>query len=252
MQRIATREDILKWADEIRAGGGKKYIPLSKEDQFALANFIATVRGNPSALALGGNATRAIDRRHEDMVQYAQQEAVEGTPQGENGLKNAAPNDTRFRPQGLERQVSSECQSWVGQPTCKPTGFCRGYLTVESCVTECCEGGKGKDRVTAEGMAANIPEDKPSDERMTDENTVSAEDEPKTAKATMTRGYALHRAGFTTQQAYDKFLEWAKDHKGESSVMDFSTGQKSVSAAFAYWLAEIIEVDVPAVERAVG
>jgi hypothetical protein len=63
------------------------------------------------------------------MVQYAQQEAVEGTPQGENSLKNAAPNDTRFRPQGLERQASSECQSLVGQPTCKPTGFSRGYLT---------------------------------------------------------------------------------------------------------------------------
>ena len=92
--------------------------------------FIATARGNPSALALGGIATRAIDRRHEDMVQYAQQEAAEGTPQGENGLKNAAPNDTRFRPQGLERQASSERQSWVGQPTCKPTGFSHGYLTL--------------------------------------------------------------------------------------------------------------------------
>ena len=44
-------------------------------------------------------------------------------------MKHAAPNDTRFRPQGLERQASSECQSWVGQPTCKPTGFSRGYLT---------------------------------------------------------------------------------------------------------------------------
>ena len=44
-------------------------------------------------------------------------------------MKNAAPNDTRFRPQGLERQASSECQSWVGQPTCKPTGFSRVYLT---------------------------------------------------------------------------------------------------------------------------
>ena len=34
--------------------------------------------------------------------------------------------------------------------------------------------------------------------------------------------------------------------------MDFSNGQKSVSAAFAYWLAEIIAVDVPVVERTVG
>lgn len=82
---------------------------------------IATARGNPKALALGRIATRAIDRRYEDMVQYAQQEAGKGTPRGENSLKNPAPNDTRFRPQGLERQASSECQSWVGQPTCKPT-----------------------------------------------------------------------------------------------------------------------------------
>ena len=42
--------------------------------------FIATARGNPSASALGGIATRAIDRRHENMVQCATQEAVEGTP----------------------------------------------------------------------------------------------------------------------------------------------------------------------------
>ena len=47
-------------------------------------------------------------------------------------MKNAAPNDTRFRPQGLERQASSECQSLVGQPTCKPTGFSRGYLTQDN------------------------------------------------------------------------------------------------------------------------
>ena len=63
------------------------------------------------------------------MVHSTIQEAGEGTPQGENGLKNPAPNDTRFRLRGLGRQVLSGDQSWVGQPTCKPTGFSRGYLT---------------------------------------------------------------------------------------------------------------------------
>ena len=61
----------------------------------------------------------------------------------------------------------------------------------------------------------------------------------------MTRAYAYHRAGFDVQQAYDKFLEWCKGHPKSKEVMDFSTGHKSVDAAFAYWLGEIITVDVP-------
>ena len=61
----------------------------------------------------------------------------------------------------------------------------------------------------------------------------------------MTRAYAYHRAGFDVQQAYDKFLEWCKVHPKSKEVMDFSTGHKSVDAAFAYWLGEIITVDVP-------
>ena len=122
--------------DALRNTARKMFSSKSDEPQKSLGRdvpakrpFIATARGNPSASALGGIATKAIDRRHENKVQYATQEAAEGTPQGENGLKYAAPNDTRFRPQGLEWQASSECQSWVGQPTCKPTGFSRGYLT---------------------------------------------------------------------------------------------------------------------------
>ncbi|MGN0130689.1 MAG: hypothetical protein ACI4CE_07375 [Methanomethylophilus alvi] len=62
---------------------------------------------------------------------------------------------------------------------------------------------------------------------------------------TMMRGYALHRAGFTVQQAYDKFLEWSKGHPKEASVMDFSTGVRSANAAFAYWLAETTSVEFP-------
>lgn len=67
----------------------------------------------------------------------------------------------------------------------------------------------------------------------------------KTTTATMMRSYALHRAGYTVQQAYDEFLKWSKEHPKEATVMDFSTGVKSNNAAFAYWLAEIISVEVP-------
>ena len=76
-------------------------------------------------------------------------------------------------------------------------------------------------------------------------DSVTAPLEPPTSKATMTRAYAYHRAGFDVQQAYDKFLEWCKEHPKCKEVMDFSTGHKSVDAAFAYWLGEIITVDVP-------
>ena len=67
----------------------------------------------------------------------------------------------------------------------------------------------------------------------------------KLSTATMTRAYAYHRAGLDVQQAYDRFLEWCEDHPKGKEVMDFSTGHKSVDAAFAYWLGEIITVDVP-------
>ena len=66
-----------------------------------------------------------------------------------------------------------------------------------------------------------------------------------TQKAIMTRSYAYHRAGFDAQQVFDKFLEWCKEHPKSNEVMDFSTGRKSSDAAFAYWLAELITVDVP-------
>lgn len=68
-----------------------------------------------------------------------------------------------------------------------------------------------------------------------------------TTAAQMMRSYALHRAGYTVQQAYDEFLKWSKEHPKEATVMDFSTGVKSNNAAFAYWLAEIISVEVPTI-----
>lgn len=42
--------------------------------------------------------------------------------------------------------------------------------------------------------------------------------------------------GCDAQQAFDKFLSWCKHHPKEKEVMDFSTGEMSVAAAFAYWL----------------
>ena len=74
------------------------------------------------------------------------------------------------------------------------------------------------------------------------------EDEPikaVTTTANVTRGYAYHRSGCTAQEAYDKFLTWGKEHPKDISVMDFATGNKSSAAAFAYWLHEIIKVEVP-------
>ena len=77
------------------------------------------------------------------------------------------------------------------------------------------------------------------------------EDKPikgTTTTATVTRGYAYHRSGCTAQEAYDKFLTWGKDHPKDTSVMDFATGNKSSAAAFAYWLHELIKVEVGSAE----
>lgn len=65
----------------------------------------------------------------------------------------------------------------------------------------------------------------------------------------MTRGYAYHRARFTAQETFDKFLEAVKEGKAEAKVMDFSTGRQSTDASFAYWLAETIEVGLPPMVR---
>lgn len=60
-----------------------------------------------------------------------------------------------------------------------------------------------------------------------------------------TRMYVLHKAGISTQQAYDRYLAWAKEHPKDAVVMDFSTGVKSNVAGFAYWLGE----EIPFEER---
>ena len=68
---------------------------------------------------------------------------------------------------------------------------------------------------------------------------------PTATTVTMTRGYVYHQMGLDAQQTFDKFLAWGKDHPKEMSVMDFSTGRKSTDAAFAYWLNEIMSVNIP-------
>lgn len=91
----------------------------------------------------------------------------------------------------------------------------------------------------------------PQVERDEEPKTEPWEDKPikgTTTTATVTRGYAYHRSGCTAQEAYDKFLTWGKDHPKDTSVMDFATGNKSSAAAFAYWLHELIKVEVGSAE----
>ena len=103
---------------------------------------------------------------------------------------------------------------------------------------------------TAVGTTDEKPQATPADSPTIGYSSSSG-GKPTTATATMMRSYALHHAGFTVQQAYDKFLEWSKEHPKEATVMDFSTGVKSANAAFAYWLAEIISVEVPTSVRTI-
>lgn len=129
----------------------------------------------------------------------------------------------------------------VGEDTSKPDEVNKAYVPPTKT-----EQPPTSTSTTAVGTA----EDKPKVEEakpITSGQSSSADAKP-TSTATMMRSYALHRAGATVQQAYDKFLKWAQGNQKEASVMDFSTGRKSTSAAFAYWLSEIISVEVPTTE----
>lgn len=168
MNNIKNEKDVLEWAELIVNSKGDKYVPLSKADMYAIAQFVVTYA--PSAPLEDVPPPPSAPKEEDDEPPKATATAVE-----------------KDKPYVEERQ---------------PTG---------------------------EGMSVSS----------------TATREP-TQKVTMTRGYALHHAQFTTQQAYDKFLEWSKEHPKEGSVMDFSTGVKSTNAAFAYWLMENIVVEVPA------
>ena len=122
-----------------------------------------------------------------------------------------------------------------------------GNLTEDLEVKDDTQPPQAKEPSPDKDIAVETSDEKPSIEEVkplkTDTTTTTVN--PATTKATMTRGYALHRAGFSTQAAYDEFLKWSKEHPKEGMVMDFSTGVKSSNAAFAYWLMENIVLEVP-------
>lgn len=66
--------------------------------------------------------------------------------------------------------------------------------------------------------------------------------ETETRKIEMSMGCALHLKGKDAQQAYDQYLDAVKNHPKAKNVMDFSTGQSSSFAAFAYWLNQPVTV----------
>lgn len=68
--------------------------------------------------------------------------------------------------------------------------------------------------------------------------------ETETRKIEMSMGCALHLKGKDAQQAYDQYLDAVKNHPKAKNVMDFSTGQSSSFAAFAYWLNQPVTVVV--------
>ena len=92
------------------------------------------------------------------------------------------------------------------------------------------------------GVPKPSPAPNPEQEATTQEQNQNELKHPPMMK--MTRGVAFHFSGFTAQQAFDKFLEETKGKNDMSKVMDFSTGRQSVDAAFAYWLNEILNVNI--------
>lgn len=68
--------------------------------------------------------------------------------------------------------------------------------------------------------------------------------ETGTRKIEMSMGCALHLKGKDAQQAYDQYLDAVKNHPKAKNVMDFSTGQASTFAAFAYWLNQPVSVEI--------
>lgn len=74
--------------------------------------------------------------------------------------------------------------------------------------------------------------------------TPLVQDQVMPQKMKMSRGAAYHLAGTSAQKAFDEFLKWSNEHPQEACVMDFSNGQKSIAAAYAYWLHEIMDVSL--------
>lgn len=70
-----------------------------------------------------------IDKMGKDMIQYEVQKAIQGTPQGETVLKDSLEATPTFVRKDLSSRHSQKANRGLGEPTCKPTGFSRGYLT---------------------------------------------------------------------------------------------------------------------------
>ena len=96
-----------------------------------------------------------------------------------------------------------------------------------------------------EPIQDHIPAPKTEQESPHSDQKEAQQEKPKhPPMMKMTRGVALHLSGLSAQQAYDKFLAEAKEKKLDTVVMDFSTGRMNQDAAFAYWLAEILNVNI--------
>lgn len=73
------------------------------------------------------------------------------------------------------------------------------------------------------------------------ETKVEPQSEEKAEKYVyVRRADKFRKRGMDAQTAYDEFLNWSSENPRESFVMDFSTGEKNVGAAFAYWLNEMV------------
>lgn len=168
MKKIETDADVLEWARTMVEAKGDKFTPLSKGEQFIIAQYIVA-----NANGMSATETEEMPEQTTATATKVEETKAEGTGEAPAPDRLGTPSRT---------------------PVCPPN---------------------------------------------------QTSEMPPTSKATMTRAYAYHRAGFDVQQAYDKFLEWCNSHPKSKEVMDFSTGHKSVDAAFAYWLGEIITVDVP-------
>lgn len=173
-KKITIDKDVCEWAKEIVAANGEKFTPLSKGEQYVIAQYILSLLPE-----------------------------VEREPSADNGEEQPSESGA-----DLKEREESPCED-NGVPT-------------DWCMSKYKEGNPNSPREYVPPTTEYVP--------------------PTTA--TMTRGYAYHRAGLDAQQTFDKFLEWGKNHPKELSVMDFATGRKSSDAAFAYWLHEIIE-DAP-------
>lgn len=62
----------------------------------------------------------------------------------------------------------------------------------------------------------------------------------------MTRAEFYRKNKCPVQRVYDEFLKWCAENPSEGNVMDFSTGVYNKGAAFAYWLQDVITVEIKA------